>query len=73
MEKNMKKNVYIGITESLCCTAETNKHTIVNHLYFNKKGKTRVSASCEKSSPTGNKAFTTGLKFCAFQKGFLKP
>ena len=33
MEKNMKKNVYMCITESLCCRAEIN---IVNQLYFNK-------------------------------------
>ena len=31
----MKKNTEsLGITESLCCTAEV-KHNIVNQLYFN--------------------------------------
>ena len=35
MEKNMK-NVYICITESLCCTAETNT-TLLNQPYFSKK------------------------------------
>ena len=34
MKKNMKKNVYICITESLCCTAEIN--TFVNQPHFNK-------------------------------------
>ena len=34
-EKNLKKNIYICVTESLCCTPETNN--IVNQLYFNKK------------------------------------
>ena len=29
----MKKNIYMCITESLCCIAEIN---IVNQLYFNK-------------------------------------
>ena len=33
MEKNIKKNVYICIIESLFCTAEFN---IVNQIYFNK-------------------------------------
>ena len=33
MEKNMKKNVYICVTESLCCSADIN---IVNQLYFRK-------------------------------------
>ena len=32
MEKHMKKNVYISITESLCCTAEINT---VNQLHIN--------------------------------------
>ena len=32
MEENMKKNVYIRITESLCYIAVIN---IVNQLYFN--------------------------------------
>ena len=31
--KNMKKNIYICITESLCCR---NQHNTVNQLYFNK-------------------------------------
>ena len=37
MEKNLKKDRQIDgcITESLCCTLETNK--IVNELYFNFK------------------------------------
>ena len=34
MEKNMSKNIHIRITESLCCTEESNN--IVNQLYFNK-------------------------------------
>ena len=37
MEKNLKKeyNIYIyNISESLCCTPETNTN-IVNQLYFN--------------------------------------
>ena len=35
MEKNMKKNIYICITELLCCIAI--KDNIVNQLlYFNK-------------------------------------
>ena len=34
MEKNIIKNVYICITDSLCCTAEINT---VNQLYFNLK------------------------------------
>ena len=33
----MKKNVYICITESLCCTAEINLHNIVSQLCLNKK------------------------------------
>ena len=32
MEKNMKKNAYLCITESLCYTVEINT---VNQLYFN--------------------------------------
>ena len=36
--KNLKKNVYICITESLCCIAEIN---IVNQLYFSKKKKVK--------------------------------
>ena len=36
MEKNMKKYMYMCITESLCCIAETN---IANQLYFNLKNK----------------------------------
>ena len=35
MEKNMKKNICICITESLCYRAEI-KHNIENQLYFNK-------------------------------------
>ena len=31
----MKNNIYICITESLCCTAEI-KYNIVDQLYFNK-------------------------------------
>ena len=31
----MEKNIYVCITESLCCTAEI-KHNITNQLYFNK-------------------------------------
>ena len=31
MEKNMKKNACIGITESLCCTAENNTTLQVNN------------------------------------------
>ena len=34
MEKNMKKNVYLCTTESLCWTVEINN--IVNQLYLNK-------------------------------------
>ena len=34
MEKNIERNVYMCLTESLCCTAEIN---IVNQLYFSKK------------------------------------
>ena len=30
-EKNMKKNVYICITESLCCTAEINTTLQINY------------------------------------------
>ena len=41
MEKNQKKRIYINkyiyITESLCCTPETNN--IVSQLYFNLKKK----------------------------------
>ena len=36
MEKNFKKNIYVCIAESLCCTSGTNTN-IVNQLYFNKK------------------------------------
>ena len=35
MEKNIKWDVYICVTEPLCYTAETNN--IVNQLYFNEK------------------------------------
>ena len=35
MEKNLKKNIYVCITESLCHIPEANN--IVNQLYFNKK------------------------------------
>ena len=31
MKKNMKKNAYICITESLCCTAETNTALQINY------------------------------------------
>ena len=34
MEKNIKKNMYIYISESLCCTVEMNT---VNQLYFDFK------------------------------------
>ena len=40
MEKNIKKNVYKSITESLCCTVEI---SIVNQLYFNKKIKDKAA------------------------------
>ena len=40
MEKNIKKNVYKSITESLCCTVEI---SIVNQLYFNKKKKDKAA------------------------------
>ena len=33
--KEYEKNIYICITESLCCAAEI-KHNTVNQLYFNK-------------------------------------
>ena len=31
MEKNIKKNVYLCITESLCCTAEMNTTSEINY------------------------------------------
>ena len=34
MEKNMKKNIYIHVTESLCWTPGTNN--TINQLHFNK-------------------------------------
>ena len=36
MEKNIKKNEYISITESACYTIGMNN--IVHQLYFNKNG-----------------------------------
>ena len=42
MEKNMKKYIYVCITELLCCIAV--KDNTVNQLYFNKiKSRTRLS------------------------------
>ena len=40
MEKNMKKNMYIYVNESLCCTPENT----VNQLYFNSKKKKKGTA-----------------------------
>ena len=40
MEKNVKKNVYICITQSLCCTAEiitTLKSTIIQYIFLKKE------------------------------------
>ena len=45
-ENNMKKYACIYITESICCTAETN---VVNQLYFNKLGRKKKE---KKSIPT---------------------
>ena len=45
----MKRNIYIHITESLCCTEEIN---IVNQLYFNKI----------KTATKPKKSLTSGLK-----------
>ena len=56
MEKNMKKNVYIWIIESLCCIVDI-KHNIVNELYFNKIFFKRRMCSylfvnCDKCNPS---------------------
>ena len=40
MEKNIKKNVYLCITESLCCTAEIKQHCKSTIFQFKKKTKT---------------------------------
>ena len=37
MEKKMKKNICICITESLCCTAETNTTLHINYILQLKK------------------------------------
>ena len=37
MEKNMKKNIYTYITESLCCTPETKTTLYITHTYILKK------------------------------------
>ena len=47
MEKNLKKNIYIYIPESLCYTPETSN--IVNWLSFNKKN-FFLNAVCEVSA-----------------------
>ena len=36
MEKNIKKNVYLCITESLCCTAEMNTTLEINYTSIKK-------------------------------------
>ena len=42
MEKNMKKNVHICITELLCCTAETNTTLQINHTSIKKLKQKKV-------------------------------
>jgi len=37
MGKNMKKDVQIGLTESLCCTAEVNTMVSINYIAVEKK------------------------------------
>ena len=41
MEKNIKKNVYTCITESLCCTAEINTTLYINYASIKNKLKKR--------------------------------
>ena len=36
MEKNLKKNTYICVTESLCCTPETNTTLYINYTSIKK-------------------------------------
>ena len=36
MEKNIKKNVYICRTETLCCTAEINTTLYINYILIKK-------------------------------------
>ena len=40
MEKNIKKNVYICVTESPCCTAEINTTLQINYTTIKEKTKT---------------------------------
>ena len=58
MGKNMKKNIYVCITESLCCTAEMN--TISSQLYFSKvylkKKKQEIWAQGTVDEPWGHYA-----------------
>ena len=50
MEKRIKKRMYTCITESLCCTAETNN--IVNQLHFNFKKQITASRKSKKKCST---------------------
>ena len=39
MENYLKKNIYVCITESLCCTAETSTTLLINYISVKKKKK----------------------------------
>ena len=53
MEKSiLKKNVYICITESLCCIAEINTTLLDNYTSIKKKMWKKFSSSREGENPT---------------------
>ena len=39
MEKNVKKNAYMCVIESLCCTAEINRTLLINYILIKIKGR----------------------------------
>ena len=56
MEENVKINIYICITESFCCTPETNTTLQTNYISIKTKyvdnSKTKVKAKVAQSCPT---------------------
>ena len=47
MEKNLKNNRYVCITETLCCTLETNTtYTSINQNYKKKKTLKKSTFTC---------------------------
>ena len=45
-EKNLKENRYICITESLCCTSETNRTLSINYISIRKSLNQLMSLPC---------------------------